>query len=149
MFTSPFPDVEIPAATVYDDLFESLSDEDAARIALLDPATGAETTYGALKAQIDAFAGALAARGAGPGTVLGLLCPNIPAFATVFHGILRAGATVTTINSLSTAGEIGKQLKDAGASWLLRAREAAGAPAETPSDPEMPPRAGAFPRWWT
>ncbi len=119
MFTSPFPDVEIPTATVYDDLFGSLIDEDAARIALIDPATGAETTYGVLKAQIDAFAGALAARGAGPGTVLGLLCPNVPAFATVFHGILRAGATVTTINSLSTAGEIGKQLKDAGATWLL------------------------------
>ena len=30
------------------------------RVALIDPATGAETTYGALKAQIDAFAGALA-----------------------------------------------------------------------------------------
>ncbi len=119
MFTSPFPDVEIPEVTVYDDLFGSLSAEDAARVALIDPATGAETTYGALKAQIDAFAGALAARGVTTTTVVGLLCPNVPAFATVFHGILRAGATVTTINSLSTAGEIQKQLTDAGASWLV------------------------------
>lgn len=134
MFTSPFPDVEIPAVTVYEDLFGALSAEDAARIALIDPATGAETTYGALKAQVDAFAGALAARGVTTGTVLGLLCPNIPAFATVFHGILRAGATVTTINSLSTAADIGKQLTDAGATWLITvspllppAREAAAA----------------------
>ncbi len=74
---------------------------------------------GALKAQVDAFAGALAARGVGVGTVVGLLCPNVPAFATVFHGILRAGATVTTINSLYTAGEIEKQLRDAGATWLV------------------------------
>lgn len=76
----------------------------------------------------------------GTDTVLGLLCPNVPAFATVFHGILRAGATVTTINSLYTAGEIEKQLRDAGASWLItvspllgaaqQAAEAVGIPAE-------------------
>ena len=68
MFTSPFPDVEIPATSIYDDLFGGLTAEDAARVALIDPATGAETTYGALKAQIDAFAGALAARGVGTDT---------------------------------------------------------------------------------
>lgn len=119
MFESPLSPVEIPATTIYDDLFGDLTAEDAARTALIDPATGAETTYGALKAQVDAFAGALAARGVGPGTVLGLLCPNVPAFATVFHGILRAGATVTTINSLYTPGEIQKQLTDAGATWLV------------------------------
>ncbi|AXA95304.1 AMP-binding protein [Microbacterium sp. PM5] len=140
MFTSPFPDVEIPDVSIYDDLFADLSADDAARIALIDPATGAETSYGALKAQVDAFAGALAARGVGTDTVLGLLCPNAPAFATVFHGILRAGATVTTINSLYTAGEIEKQLRDAGASWLItvspllgaaqQAAEAVGIPTE-------------------
>lgn len=140
MFTSPFPDVEIPDVSIYDDLFADLSADDAARIALIDPATGTETSYGALKAQVDAFAGALAARGVGTDTVLGLLCPNVPAFATVFHGILRAGATVTTINSLYTAGEIEKQLRDAGASWLItvspllgaaqQAAEAVGIPVE-------------------
>nr|WP_243847297.1 AMP-binding protein [Microbacterium ulmi] len=100
-------------------MFGSLTAQDDARIALIDPATGAETTYAALRMQVDAFAGALAARGVGTQTVLGLLCPNVPAFATVFHGILRAGATVTTINSLYTPGEIEKQLKDAGATWLI------------------------------
>ncbi|WP_243073764.1 AMP-binding protein [Microbacterium sp. SS28] len=119
MFPSPYPDVDIPDLSVYDYLFASLTADEAARIALIDPATGAETTYGALRAQVDAFAGALAARGVGVGTVVALLCPNVPAFATVFHGILRAGATVTTINSLYTAGEIEKQLKDAGATWFV------------------------------
>ena len=119
MFTSPFPDVEIPDLSIYDDLFGGLTPEDAARIALIEPSTGAETTYGALKGQIDALAGALAARGVGVGDVLGMLCPNIPAFATVFHGILRAGATVTTLNSLYTPGEIQKQLTDAKATWLF------------------------------
>ncbi|MCT7145095.1 AMP-binding protein, partial [Salmonella enterica] len=51
--------------------------------------------------------------------VVGLLSPNIPAFATVFHGALRAGATVTTINALYTADEVAKQLRDAGATWLF------------------------------
>jgi len=119
VFTSPFPDVEIPDVSIYEDLFAGLTPDDASRVALIDPATGAETTYGALKAQVDAFAGALAARGVDTSTVLALLCPNVPAFATVFHGILRAGATVTTINSLYTAGEIETQLRDAGATWLI------------------------------
>ncbi|WP_417562362.1 AMP-binding protein [Microbacterium sp.] len=119
MFHSPFPDVEIPALSVYDYLFGSLTDDDLGRVALIDSASGAETTYGALKAQVDAFAGALAARGVDQNTVIGLLCPNIPAFATVFHGALRLGATVTTFNSLYTAGEIQKQIEDAAATWLI------------------------------
>jgi acyl-CoA synthetase (AMP-forming)/AMP-acid ligase II len=119
VFSSPYPDVDIPDVSVYDYLFGSLTADEAGRVALIDPSTGAETTYGALKAQIDAFAGALAARDVGTGTVLGLLCPNVPAFATVFHGILRVGATVTTVNSLYTPAEIQKQLTDAGATWLV------------------------------
>jgi acyl-CoA synthetase (AMP-forming)/AMP-acid ligase II len=119
VFHSPFPDVEIPALSVYDYLFGDLSGEDLARVALIDAATGAETTYGALKAQIDAFAGAMAARGVDENTVIGILCPNIPAFATVFHGALRLGATVTTFNSLYTAREIQKQIEDAGATWIV------------------------------
>lgn len=140
VFTSPFPDVTIPAVSVYDALFAELSEEDAARIALIDPSTGAETSYAALRAQINALAGALAARGVGIGTVVGILCPNVPAFATVFHGVLRSGATATTINSLYTPGEIEKQLADAGATWLftvspllphaLPAAEALGIPAD-------------------
>jgi 4-coumarate--CoA ligase len=116
---STFPDVEIPDVSVYDYLFGDLGDEQLAKVALIDGSTGAEITYGELRARIDALAGALAARGVGVGTTLGLLCPNTPAFAIVFHGILRAGATVTTINSLYTAEEIANQLRDAGATWLF------------------------------
>ncbi|AZG47965.1 hypothetical protein D7316_04577 [Gordonia insulae] len=62
-FTSPFPDVEIPNLSVYDFLFGSISDADLDRVALVDPKTGDETTYRRLIGQIDAAAGALAARG--------------------------------------------------------------------------------------
>ncbi|MFK0073673.1 AMP-binding protein [Arthrobacter woluwensis] len=119
MFSSPFPDVDIPDVSVYDYLFGSLDDSDRARIALVDGTTGAQTDYGTLVAQIDAVAGYLAAHGVRPGDVVGLFSPNIPAFAAVFHGILRAGAAATTINALYTADEVGHQLEDAGAGWLF------------------------------
>ena len=92
MFESRLADIEIPNVSIYDYLFGSLEAGDLERTALIDPATGAETSYGALVAQINAFAGAMAARGVEKGTVIGLLCPNVPAFATVFHGALRLGA---------------------------------------------------------
>jgi hypothetical protein len=67
MYTSPYADVEIPNVSVHEFLFGSLQPEDLSLSALIDSATGAETSYGELAAQIDAFAGALAARGAGHG----------------------------------------------------------------------------------
>lgn len=118
-FHSPLPDVEIPDLSLYDLLFADLSAEEAARIAVVDGSSGAETTYGALIAQIDAIAGALASRGLGVGDVIALHSPNVPAFVSVFHGILRAGATATTINSLSTGEDIARQLADSGARMLL------------------------------
>lgn len=119
MFESRFSDIEIPNVSIYEYLFGSLGADDLERTALIDPATGAETSYGALVAQINAFAGAMAVRGVEKNTVIGLLCPNVPAFATVFHGALRLSAIVSTINSLYTAEEIETQLRDAKASWLI------------------------------
>ncbi len=119
MFSSPYPDVEVPNLGIYDYLFGALAEEDLDRIAVVDGASGAETTYRTLRDQIDALAGAVAAQGLGVNGVAAILCPNVPAFAAVFHGLLRAGATVTTINSLYTADEIAIQLTDAGAGWLF------------------------------
>ncbi|CKH56615.1 4-coumarate--CoA ligase family protein [Mycolicibacterium smegmatis] len=133
-FASPFPDVTIPPVSVHDFLFAGLDDADAGRVALVDSRTGAETTYGELIGRIEEFAGALAARGIGVGDVVALLSPNSSAFAVAFHGILRAGATATTVNALFTARDIAKQLTDSKAKLLLtvnalapQAREAAAA----------------------
>ena len=112
-FKSSFPDVEIPDASLYDYLFGSLTEEDLGRVAVTDGQT--TLTYGELKGRIDAFAGGLAARGVQPGDVVAMQVPNHPAFVVAFHGILRAGATATTINSLYTPDEIAKQVKDSGA----------------------------------
>jgi acyl-CoA synthetase (AMP-forming)/AMP-acid ligase II len=118
-FASPFPDVDIPPVSVHDYLFGALGDEDTERVALVDTKTGTETTYGDLVRRIDAFAGALAARGIGIGDVVALLSPNSSSFAVAFHGILRSGATATTINALFTAKDIAKQLTDSKAKLLL------------------------------
>ena len=119
VFTSPFPPVDIPESSVFDYLFGALSAEDRERVALIDGATSTQTTYGQLVEQIELVAGALAARGVGPGVVVAVHAPNSPAFASVFHGILRAGATATTINVLYTPGEIASQLTDSKARVLF------------------------------
>ncbi|WP_138444740.1 AMP-binding protein [Sinomonas susongensis] len=140
MFTSPLPDADIPECTLYDYLFGGLSDADFDRVAIVEGGSGGELSYRELVGRIDALAGWLASRGAGPGTTAALFSPNIPAFAVVFHGILRAGCAVTTVNALYTAEETARQLIDAKAEWLFtispfleRARaaaEEAGIPAE-------------------
>ncbi len=127
MFSSDLPDVEIPDVTVYDYLFSDLTDQDTESTAMVDATSGIETSYRALRHQVDAIAGALFTRGVNAGdrqspptpTVVGLLSPNSPAFAAVFHGVLRCGGVVTPVNVLSTADDIAHQLRDAGATWLI------------------------------
>lgn len=62
MFSSPFPDVEIPGVSVFGFPFGSLDNASASRVALTDGAAGETTTYGELVRQVEAVAGALAAR---------------------------------------------------------------------------------------
>ncbi len=133
-FASPFPEVDIPSASVYNYLFGRLNEVDADRVALVEAKTGRATTYREMVGRINTFAGALAGRGIGVGDVIGLLVPNSSAFAVAFHGILRAGATATTINVLFTAKDIAQQLTDSGATMLVtinallpQAKEAAAA----------------------
>ena len=52
-FASPFPDVDIPDASVYDYLFGNIADADADRIALVDAKTGDETSYRDAVGKID------------------------------------------------------------------------------------------------
>ncbi len=116
---SPIPNVEIPDVSIYEFVFGGLAGADLDRVAVVDGTSGAETTYGQLLGQVNAIAGGLAARGIGVGDVVALHAPNVPAFVAVFHGILRSGATVTTINSLYTPEDIANQLLDARARLLI------------------------------
>jgi acyl-CoA synthetase (AMP-forming)/AMP-acid ligase II len=119
VFRSPLPDVEIPDLSVYDYLFGSIAESDLDRVAIVDGTSGAETSYRQLIGQIGLVAGALAARGIGTGDVVALHSPNLPIFASVFHGILRSGATATTVNALYTGEEMATQLKDSKARLIF------------------------------
>lgn len=81
--------------------------------------SGAETSYGELRGQMLAIAGGIATRGIGIGGVVALHAPNVPAFVAAFHGIIRSGATVTTVSALSTPDDIARQLEDSGAKLLV------------------------------
>jgi acyl-CoA synthetase (AMP-forming)/AMP-acid ligase II len=116
--TSPLPDVEIPAVPITAHVLR-WADEQADRVAIRDAAGTSSYTFAQLREVIASLAGGLQARGFGPGSVLGLMAPNIPEYAIVFHGAATAGGAVTTINPTYGAGEVRFQLQDAGASILV------------------------------
>jgi 4-coumarate--CoA ligase len=115
---SPLPDVALRDVSITERLFEGLT-LGADRVMLIDGPSGAALTGAALMDRIQRLAGGLQAEGVGPGTVIGLLAPNSPDYAVVFHAAALAGATVTTLNPTYTATEAAHQLKDSGAVLLV------------------------------
>jgi len=118
IFKSPHDDIEIPAISITERLFQGL-DLAPDRVAVTDGPSGRKITAAALKEQIQRLAGGLTERGFGRGAVVALMAPNIPEYVTVFHGVAWAGGTVTTINPTYTAHEVRKQLLDSGARLLV------------------------------
>jgi long-chain acyl-CoA synthetase len=79
-------------------------------------------------------AGWLRGRGVEPGDRIGIMLPNVPAFAVLYYGVLRAGATVVPMNPLLKSREVRHYLGDSGArivfAWHTAAAEAAAGAAE-------------------
>ena len=65
------------------------------------------------------FAGGLLARGHVHGDAVGVMSPNVPEYAVVFHGVAFAGGVVSTINPTYTAHEVHQQLVDSGSRLLV------------------------------
>ncbi|MFP5019638.1 AMP-binding protein [Pseudonocardia phyllosphaerae] len=121
---SPYPDVEIPDVSLTEYLFaDGLRGEgfgeQADSVALLDGTTGDQLTYTQLWDLVEKIAAGLAARGIGKGDVVALFAPNLPQWAALFHGILRANGIVTSANSMYTSGELAHQLRDSGAKLVI------------------------------
>ncbi len=118
-YTSTLPDVEIPSGISITDYALRMADELGDKPAIIDGPSGRTQTFNELKSGIQLIAGALAERGFGPGSTLALMAPNIPEYASFFHGAAYAGGTVTTINPTYTADEVHHQLEDSGATILV------------------------------
>ncbi|OSY44133.1 acyl-CoA synthetase (AMP-forming)/AMP-acid ligase II [Pseudonocardia autotrophica] len=116
---SPYPDVEIPEVSLTEFLFADGFGDRADAPAFLDGTTGDQLTFTEFHGLVEKIAGGLAARGIGKGDVVALFAPNLPQWAALFHGILRANATVTSANSMYTGGELAHQLTDSGATTLI------------------------------
>jgi long-chain acyl-CoA synthetase len=72
-------------------------------------------TYGEFRDASLKVAGALRARGVGPGDRVGMVLPNVLSFPVVFYGALLAGAAVVPMNPLLKAREVEYYLRDSGA----------------------------------
>src|SRR4051812_37532293 len=78
-----------------------------------------ELNYALLNEGAARVAGLLGAKGVGPGDRVGVMLPNVPYFAVVYYGILRAGAVVVPMNVLLKGREVTFYLTDPGAKHLF------------------------------
>ena len=115
---SPLPTVDIPDVPITTHVLRRAG-EIPDRVAIRDVGGASSYTFAELSGAIHSFAGGLQQRGFGPGFVVGLMAPNVPEYAVVFHGAAVAGGAVTTINPTYGAEEVRFQLQDAGASMLV------------------------------
>ncbi len=118
IFRGPFPEVSIPEVPITSFVSQKWADHPD-KPALIDGPTGRAITYRELEDGIQKTAASLAARGFRKGDVFGILSPNVPEYAIVFHAVALLGGINTTVNPLYTETEIAHQLKDAGARFLV------------------------------
>jgi acyl-CoA synthetase (AMP-forming)/AMP-acid ligase II len=133
IFRGPYPEVSIPEVSLTQLVFRR-AQELGNKPALIEGPTGRTITYSQLADAITAVAAGLAQRGFKKGDVFGILSPNIPEYAIIFHAVASLGGINTPVNPLYTPKEIAHQLKDAGARFLItvpafieKARQSAGA----------------------
>lgn len=118
IFRGPYPDVPIPEVSLTRFVLQRAT-ERADKPALIEGPTGRVITYSELAASIPRAASALAKRGFRKGEVFGILSPNVPEYAIIFHAVAVLGGVNSPVNPLYTEDEIAHQLKDAGARFLV------------------------------
>ena len=78
-----------------------------------------EMPYAALDAASARVAGLLRSRGIERGERVGIMVPNVPQFAVVYYGVLRAGGVIVPMNPLLKAREVEFYLADPEARLLF------------------------------
>jgi acyl-CoA synthetase (AMP-forming)/AMP-acid ligase II len=115
---SPIPDIEIPDVSLTEFVL-ARARERGDRPALVDASSGRTISHAQLADSVRAVAAGLAERGFGKGDVFAHYAPNRPEYAIAFHGVATIGGVNTTANPLLTSEELGRQLRDCGASLLV------------------------------
>ena len=87
--------------------------------ALIDAASGRTLTYRGWAESVRRTAAGLARRGFRQGDVFAIYSPNLPEYAIAFHAVSLLGGIITTVNPAYTAEELSRQMRDAGAKYLL------------------------------
>src|SRR5262249_10847287 len=118
IFRSSTPDVAIPDLPYSSFVFRHAR-ERADRPVLVDGPSGRTLTLGQAAAGARRVAAGFAGRGLAKGDLVAIYSPNLPEYALAFHGIVMAGGVVTTANPLYTPEELGFQLRDTGARFLI------------------------------
>jgi acyl-CoA synthetase (AMP-forming)/AMP-acid ligase II len=113
-----FPDVEIPEVSLTEFVLGHAA-ERGNKPALIDGASGRTVSYAQLVDAVRRVAAGLTAHGLSRGDVLGIYSPNVVDYAVAFHATTSLGGIVTTANPLYTPRELGQQLNDCKASYLL------------------------------
>jgi amino acid adenylation domain-containing protein len=99
-------------------------------------------TYRDLDARADRLAAALAARGAGPGQVVGVLAERSPELVVALLAVLKSGAAYLCLETDAPAERAGRLLGDAGVTTVVTHGDLAWTP---PPDLHLIPAGGPHP----
>ncbi|MDX1876147.1 AMP-binding protein, partial [Mycolicibacterium sp. 120266] len=124
IYDSPYPEITVPETTVSELVLGGAAERFGDRVALIDGHTGERFTYAELCEAVRSAAAGFAELGVRPGDTVAVMSYNQPRFAVAAHAALTAGVAVTTINPVSTADEVAKQLMAAKVCAVVSSEEA-------------------------
>ncbi len=101
---------EIPLYQFLDDAVRDFPENDAFVLETTSFDRIAKVNYAELGEQTDRFASFLASKGVKKGDKVALFLPNMIEFVVAYYGILKAGATVVSLNFQYPASELAGQL---------------------------------------
>ncbi|KAJ3113570.1 putative fatty-acid--CoA ligase FadD10 [Phlyctochytrium bullatum] len=124
VYKSPLKPITIPEVDIHTYVFSQAVRDHKERVYLIDAGTGRSITVAQFAQKVDRFAAGLRKlTGAKKWDVVGIFAPNHFDYGVVMHGVVRAGATLTSANPSYTAPELAHQLRDSGARMLFTVPE--------------------------
>jgi acyl-CoA synthetase (AMP-forming)/AMP-acid ligase II len=118
IFRAPEAPLEIPDVALTPFLLEGAK-RFGDKPALIDGPSGRTLTYRGWAEGVQRAAAGLAQDGFRKGDVLAIYSPNHPDYAIAFHAVSLLGGIITTVNPAYTPTELGHQLADSNARYLL------------------------------